>query len=158
MGNLSVLAQLEAMIPYEPEGFQDAVRTLRGSLGRMHLHEDDLKIKAITTSAKTDIVTNAAVKVAMVYVKTNSGATTTGYMQFFNTSTATVQLGTTAPEMVLKLSNAAGVGHPVVFYNSTEATQFGAACSFAATVTSGVNTTALNATNAPTGVIVYATP
>ena len=72
------------------------------------------------------------------------------------TSSASVTLGTTPPEMVIKLSNAAGVGQPIVFYNSTEATAFGAALSCAVTVTSGVNTTAVNATNAPTIVFVYA--
>ena len=156
MSNANTLYALEARMAYEPDGFQDAVRFLRGSVGRQHLQADDLVSTVVTTSAKADIKTNAGVQLAMIYVKTASGATTTGYLQLFNTSSASVTLGTTAPEMVIKLSNAANVGQPIVFNNSTEATAFGTALSCAVTVTSGVNTTAANATNAPTITFLYA--
>ena len=156
MSNVNTLSQLEAQAAYEPEGFQDATRYLRSSIGRMRLAQDDLVKLSVSTSAKAEVRTNGAVTLAMIYVKTASGATTTGYLQLFNTSTASVTLGTTAPEMVIKLSNAANVGQAIVFYPGTEGTAFGTALSCAVTVTSGVNTTAANATNTPTILFVYA--
>jgi hypothetical protein len=156
MSNASTLFQLEAMAAYEPDGFQDAVAGLRRGAGRAFALADNLTFTKFATSALTDIKTNAASQVVMIYVKTNALASTTGYVQLFNTSSASVTLGTTPPEQVLKLSNAASQGTAILFYPGTSTTQHGAALSLATTVTSGVNTTAANATNAPTVLVVYA--
>lgn len=155
MGNAQTLATLEYEMAYAPDGMQDAVRRMREDAAR-HFPSDNLTLAKIATSALVDIKTNAGSQVVALIIKTASGATTTGYVQMFNTSSASVTLGTTAPEQVIKLSNAANVLKVVRFYPGSNATEFGTALSLATTVTSGVNTTAANATNAPTITVLYA--
>lgn len=154
MSNASVIYQLECQAAYEPEGFQDFVRHVKEAA--KFFPGDDLAIARIATSAKTDIKTNAGSKIVAIYAKTASGATTTGYLQLFNTSAASVTLGTTPPEEAIKLSNAAGVPKVVRFYPGTGSTEYSAALSLACTVTSAVNATAQNATNVPLLTVVYA--
>ena len=155
MGNATTLATLEYEMAYNPDGMQDAVRRLRADAARW-FPADNLTLARISTSAKTDVKTNAGSQVVALIIKTNAIATTTGYVQLFNTSSATVVLGTTSPEEVIKLSNAANVLKVVRFFPGNGATEYSAAMSLATTVTSGVNTTAANATNAPTIIVLYA--
>ena len=155
MTNLSTYATLEYRMAYSPDGYQDAVRRIREEAQRF-FPGDNLQLAEIVTSAKADVVPNAGVQIAALIIKTNALATTTGYVQLFNTSSATVALGTTAPEQVIKLSNAANVLKIVKFYPPNGATEHAVALSLAPTVTSSVNTTAANATNAPTITVVYA--
>src|SRR5690349_447678 len=115
MSNANTIYQLEAMAAYEPDGFQDFTRYLKETANK-YFPADDLTIARINTSAKTDIKTNAGSKIVAIYVKTASGATTTGYLQLFNTSSASVTLGTTPPEEAIKLSNAANVAKVIRFW------------------------------------------
>src|SRR5689334_9811035 len=155
MSNANTIYQLEAMAAYEPDGFQDFTRYLKETANK-YFPADDLTIARINTSAKTDIKTNAGSKIVAIYVKTASGATTTGYLQLFNTSSASVTLGTTPPEEAIKLSNAANVAKVIRFWPGNGSTEYSAALSLAVTVTSAVNTTAQNATNAPVILVAYA--
>jgi hypothetical protein len=156
MGNASTLYQLEAMAAYKGDGFQDMVRALRSGAGRHFALSDNLTIGRVATSAITDIKTNAGSQVVMIWADTASGATTTGYTHLFNTSSASVTLGTTPPETSIKLTNAAGAGAGILMFPGTSTTQFGAALSIATTTLAGTSTTAANATNAPNVIIVYA--
>ncbi|HJQ65913.1 MAG TPA: hypothetical protein VJ816_06035 [Gemmatimonadales bacterium] len=156
MGNASTLFQLEALASYKGDGFQDMVRALRSGAGRHFAISDNLTIGRIATSALTDVKTNAASQVVMIWADTNSAATTTGYLHLFNTSSASVTLGTTPPEMSIKLTNAAGSGAGILMFPGISTTQFGAALSLATTVAAGTSTTAANATNAPNVIVVYA--
>lgn len=155
MGNATTLATLEYEMAYNPDGFQDAVRRLKEDAARF-FPADNLTLARISTSAKVDVKTNAGSQVVALIIKTASAATTTGYVQLFNTSSASVTLGTTPPEEVIKLSSAANVLKVVRFFPPTGSTEYAAALSLATTVTSGVNTTAANATNAPTITVLYA--
>jgi hypothetical protein len=156
MGNASTLFQLEALASYKGDGFQDMVRALRSGAGRHFAISDNLTIGRVATSAITDVKTNAATQLVMIWADTASAATTTGYVHLFNTSSASVTLGTTVPETSLKLSNVANTGAGALFFPGISTTQFGAALSIATTVAAGTTTTAANATNAPNIILVYA--
>lgn len=155
MTNANTLATLEYRMAYNPDGYQDAVRRLREDAAR-YFPADNLVLAEISTSALTDVKTNAGSQVVALIIKTNAIASTTGYVQMFNTSSASVTLGTTPSEQTIKLSNAANILKVVRFFPGNGATEFAAALSLATTVTSGVNTTAANATNAPTITVLYA--
>lgn len=155
MTNANTLATLEYRMAYNPDGYQDAVRRLKEDAAR-YFPADNLTLAEISTSALTDVKTNAGSQVVALIIKTNAIASTTGYVQMFNTSSASVTLGTTPSEQTIKLSNAANILKVVRFFPGNGATEFAAALSLATTVTSGVNTTAANATNAPTITVLYA--
>jgi hypothetical protein len=155
MTNANTLATLEYEMAYHADGYQDAVRRLREDAAR-HFPADNLALARIATSAITDVKTNAGSQVVALVIKTNAAATTTGFVGLWNTSSASVTLGTTRPDQVIKLSDAPNVLKVVRFYPGSGATEFALALSVATTVTNSVNTTAANATNAPTITILYA--
>ena len=153
MSNATTLFQLEAQSAYEREGFQDAVRFLRGSAGRLFLQADNLTVYRTGTSAKSDVVTNAAVKPVLVSINSPATATTDAWLQMFNTSSASVTLGgIPQPIEIIKVPYAKTT--TVVWYPGTDQCKFTAALSIA--VTTGLcGGTAADATNAPTTTILY---
>ena len=152
MANANVLYQLNAQANYERDGFSKAVGQLARWAGQNSEMADNLILSRGSVGAKADIVTNAGVKIYMVSVASPAGATTTSYLQVFNTSSASVTLGTTVPEEQFRLE--AGVTKTVLYYVSNDSATMPTAFSWAATTTVG-GATAANATNLPTVTILY---
>ena len=153
MSNASTLFSLETAMAYEKDGFQDAVRFLRGSAGRQFLQADSLTVYRTTTSAKSDVVTNAAVQPVLISVKSPVLATTDAYLQLFNTSSASVTLGgLPQPLEIIKVPYTKT--KTVVYFPGADPCAFGSALSIAVTTTP-CGGTAADATNAPVTTILY---
>lgn len=153
MSNASTLFSLEAAASYERDGFQDAVRYLRSTAGRQFLQADNLTVYKTNTSAKSDVVTNAAVRPVLISVNSPSTATTDAWLQLFNTSSASVTLGgLPQPVEVIKVPYTKTV--TVVFFPGIDPCKFSAALSLAVT-TSFCGGTAADATNAPSTTVLY---
>src|SRR5258706_3893374 len=153
MANQNAFFSLEAQMATERDGFQDAVRFLRGSAGRQFLQADTLTVYRTGTSARSDVVRNAAVKPVLISINSPSTATTDAWLQLFNTSSASVTLGgLPQPVDVIKVPYAKTT--TVVFFPGTDPCQFSSALSIAVTTTF-CGGTAADATNAPTTTILY---
>lgn len=156
MGNAQTLFSLEASAAYERDGFQDAVRYLRKTAGRQFLQADNLAVYRTTTSAKSDVITNAAVQLVMVSVKSPATATTNSWLNLFNTSSASVTLGG-LPKATEVIFVPYTKTRTVNFYQASDPHAYTAALSVA--VTDGPHSgTAADATNAPVVTILYASP
>src|SRR5262252_8207570 len=143
MSNVSTIYQLKAERSYQRDGYQDLVNALN-QVARQEVYSDLLTSTRAAGGAKADIVTNAAVRVYAIQCAMPSTSTTTAYLQLFNTSSATVTLGTTAPEFQVILTSQAS--RPILFPTGLP---FATALSYAATtLVSG--SVAANATNTPT--------
>ena len=150
--NAQTFFRLEAMAAQQRDGFQDAVRFLRNAAGRQFLMADNLAIFVTNTSAKTDVITNAAVQPVLVSVNSPSTATTNGYLQIFSTSTASVTLGTTGAQEVITVPYTKT--RTVVFYPGNDPCAYSGALSIAVT-TAPHGGSAADATNAPITTILY---
>lgn len=153
MANQNAFFSLECQIAQERDGFQDAVRFLRGSIGRHFLQADNLAVFRTNTSAATDVVTNAGVKVHFISVNSPATATTDAWLNLFNTSSASVALGGLPKATdVIKVPYAKTT--TVVYFNAPDPCKYSAALSIAVT-TSPHGGTAADATNAPVTTILY---
>jgi hypothetical protein len=153
MANQNAFFSLEAQMATERDGFQDAVRFLRGSAGRQFLQADTLTVWRTGTSAKSDVITNAAVKPVLISVNSPATATTDAWLQLFNTSSASVTLGgLPQPTEIIKVPYAKTT--TVVFFPGTDQCKFSAALSVAMTTTV-CGGTAADATNAASITILY---
>jgi hypothetical protein len=148
MSNVATLYQLACQRSYERDGYQDLVNGLK-QVARQEVYSDAMVSSRAVGGAKADLVTNAAVRVYAIQCAMPSTATTNSYLQLFNTSSATVTLGTTAPEFQVMLTSQAS--RPMEFHTGIP---FSAALSWAVT-TLPSGSVAANATNAPTVTILY---
>ena len=156
MGNAQTLFSLEASAAYERDGFQDAVRYLRKTAGRQFLQADNLAVYRTTTSALSDVITNAAVQLVLVSVKSPSTATTNSWLNLFNTSSGSVTLGG-LPKATEVFFVPYTKTRTVVAYQASDPHAYTAALSIAVT-TAPHGATAADATNAPVTTILYASP
>src|SRR5262252_303386 len=143
MSNVATLYQMSVERSYQRDGYNDMVNALK-QVARQEVFSDGLVTNRNAVNAKADVVTNAAVRVYAIQCAMPSTSTTTTYLQLFNTSSATVTLGTTAPEFQVILTSQAS--RPILFPTGLP---FATALSYAATtLVSG--SVAANATNTPT--------
>lgn len=152
MANATVLNSLRVQASYERDGFQRAVADVSRWAGQLAEFADNLVLSKTAVAAKADIVTNAGVKPYILHVNSPSGATTTSYLQVFNTSSGSVTLGTTIPELSLRIE--AGASRTLVLYDSGDAALFPTAMSWAVTAAAN-GQTAANAANTPTITLLY---
>lgn len=109
MGNASTLYSLEVQSTTERAGFSRAMASVRRQAGQKEFFSDGLAISRSVVGGKADVVTNAAVKVYFLSVNSPSTATTTAFFQAFNTSSGSVTLGTTDPELSFKVESTKSV-------------------------------------------------
>jgi hypothetical protein len=151
MPNAAVLYQLSCQAQYERDGLQRALSQVRRQAGSLEAVADDLATVSVALAAKGEVRTNAAVRPYLIHIASPEGATTTSYLQAFNTSTASVTLGTTAPELQARIP--AGTSQTLMFFPGNAAT-FPTAMSWAVTIAVS-GQTAANATNTPTVTMLY---
>ena len=151
MSNTTALFSLECQIAQERDGFQDAVRFLRG-WAPPKFPGDTLTVFRTNTSAATDIVTNAAVRPVLISVNSPATATTDAWLNLFNTSSASVTLGG-LPKATDVFKVPYTKSTTVVLYTQ-DGDRYNAALSMAVT-TSPHGGTAADATNAPVITILY---
>jgi hypothetical protein len=148
MPNVATLYQLAVERSYQRDGYQDLVNALK-QVARQEVYSDALVATRAAGGAKADVVTNAAVRIYAIQCAMPSTSTTTAYLQLFNTSSATVTLGTTAPEFQVMITSQAS--RPILFPTGLP---FSTALSWAVT-TLPSGSVAANATNAPTVTLLY---
>jgi hypothetical protein len=153
MSNAQTLFSLEASAAYERDGFQDAVRTLRKTAGRQFLQADNLAVFRTSTSAKSDVVTNATVQPVLISVKSPATATTDSWLCLFNTSSSSVTLGGLPKAQEIFIVPYTKTRTYVVF-PAADPCPYSGALSIAVT-TSPHGGTAADATNAPVTTILY---
>ena len=152
MANAAVLASLEAQAQYEREGLSRVVAQLKKWLGA--IYEVDSNGLVLTRSNATNVGTlgevaawtNQAIRLYAVHAASPAAATASAFVQIFSTSTASVTLGTTRPDVQFKLT--AGKSKTVVFAPGNDDGDFSSALSYCVSTTAA-GATGVNATNTP---------
>lgn len=151
MSNAAVLYALECQSALERAGFSRCQAFVRRTAGQKEFFSDGLVLTKVALSTKADVVTNAAVKMYFLSVNSPSTATTTAWMAAWNTSTASVTLGTTIPDFGFKVEATKSVTLPIA---DGEDSFFTTAMSWATTVAkNGATVSAAN--EVPTVTMVY---
>jgi len=152
MANVQAVYQLKCQQAYERDGFQEMTRALAQSSARFQWFADNLKVAIGAGSGKLDVSTNATAKLYAISFAMPSTATTTTWIQMFNTSSASVTLGTTVPNMTIELLSTDSLTTPILF---PAGKSFGSGFSIAGTTTQ-TGSAAANASNTPVCTIHYA--
>lgn len=151
MSNASVLYSLECQSAGERAGFSRAMSFVRRTAGQKEFYSDGLVLTRAALSTKADVVTNAAVKVYFLNINSPSTATTTAWFAAWNTSTASVTLGTTIPDFLVKVEATKSVTVPIA---DGEDSFFTTAMSWATTIAkNGATVSAAN--EVPTVTMLY---
>jgi len=155
MSNASTLEQMDAAAQYEPEGVARATRFLKQYAPWFEQQNDGLT-RSVTSPLSTTVtaVKASAGNLYAVYIKSGASATQDAYVQLFNVASGSVTLGTTAPDMVLKVPATEAAVYLAV-PGDDDNNLFDTAISIAATTTHDGNT-ALNSASQPTVWVLYA--
>lgn len=155
MANVDTLEQFEAAAQYEREGVARAVQLLK-KYAPWFEHQGDALERSVTASLSTTVtaVKASAGNVYALVIISPAAAAADAYVQVFNVAAASVTLGTTAPDLVLKCPAA----ETAVFLHvpgDDDNNLFDTAISIAATTTHD-GLTALATASLPTVWVLYA--
>lgn len=155
MSNPTTMYELECAAQYEPEGFARAVEFIK-RYAPWFEHQGDSLERVVASPLSTTVtqISDSASNCYAVFVKSGSSATQDCYVQLFNVDDTDVTLGTTAPDMVLKVSATKSQVFLIVPGHDAKDT-FATGLSMAATTTHDGNT-ALATASQPTVWVVSA--
>lgn len=150
--NAGALNALEQFAQYAGEGASRVMPILRRLVGGTY--EADNAGVVVTRLNNTNVGaggevaawTNAAVRLYAVVVQSPSAATASAFVQIFNTSTASVTLGTTRPDAQFKVT--AGQTKTVLYIPGNNDSDFSSAMSYCVSTTAA-GATGVNSTNTP---------
>lgn len=150
--NAGTLSTLEQFSQYAGEGASRLMPIIKRLVGGTY--EVDNAGVVLTRLNNTNVAaggevaawTNAAVRLYAVVVQSPSTATASAFVQIFNTSTASVTLGTTRPDAQFKVT--AGQTKTVVYVPGNNDSDFSSAMSYCVSTTAA-GATGVNAANTP---------
>ena len=154
MTNVAVLADLEAQSQYAQEGLARVIPLLKHVVGGSYEKASDglvltrLVATNVSAGGETTAWTNAAVRLYLVHVAMPSTTTASAHVQIFNTSTASVTLGTTRPAYSIAMMATTQKSKTTVYFPGNEDDTFPALSYCVSTTVGGA--TGVNSTNTPT--------
>lgn len=155
MSNVQTMYALECDAQYQPEGVARAVAMLKKYAPWFEMAGDGLT-RSVTSALSTTVtaVKASAGNLYALVLISGSTAAADAYLQVFNVASGSVTLGTTAPDLVLKVPAAETTVYLCV-PGDDDNNLFDTAISIAATTTHDGNT-ALAAASRPTVIALYA--
>lgn len=152
MANPATLNSLEVQSQYEREGLSRVIPLVKKLTGAVYEVDSGAlvvtRLNATNVSAGGEVAawTNQAVRLYAVHAASPAAATASAFVQIFNTSTASVTLGTTRPDVQFKLT--AGKSKTVVYVPGNDDGDFSSAVSYCVSTTAA-GATGVNSTNTP---------
>lgn len=153
MSNAKALYTAETSAAYERDGLNRAMPLIKKLVSAFESDTDALVVTRLNNTnvaagGETTAWTNAAVRLYAIHVAMPSTTTASAFVQIFNTSTASVTLGTTRPDYQVKLGGTAASSKTVVFVPGNDDNAFSSALSYCVSTTAA-GATGVNSTNTP---------
>lgn len=151
--NVAALYDLEVQSQYERDGLSRVIPLLKNAVGAGFENAGNVlvvtRLNATNVAAGGEVAawTNAAVRLYAVHIAMPTGTTASAHVQIFNTSTASVTLGTTRPHYHITMGGTTARSKTVVFLPGNEDDTLGAMSYAVSTTAAGA--TGVNSTNTP---------